>query len=325
MEVKSLSGLTVGRRWRVVLVRVSGRTVLRVVLAGALAGVLPWAVAGPARGTFPGTNGGFALVEVHGGQASLVMTNGTGVTVHHLAWCQLDPKTQEPCLRTPDWSPSGKWVTYVRSVSGADRVVIVRANGTDRRTLRHDGHSWYPVWSPNGRRIAFVNAESGYLATMRSDGTHVQRVLKVPDVLFAGDIFGLDWSSGNRLVVTGWNGVFDFRPDGSDLRQLANTSGHRTPLAPDWDPSGFWLVYYRAVTYSGSDDLRPYGDISVLRTGDDSATDIDRGADPCWSPDGSLIAYLAGGALHTVAPDGTGDTAVVGTTGSVRAVDWRPR
>jgi Tol biopolymer transport system component len=292
-----------------------------------MAVMLPLMAVAPARGSFPGTNGGFALIEVVGGQASLVMTSRTGVTVHRLARCQFDPQVQSSCLSTPDWSPSGTWVTYVRTVSGADRVVIVRANGTDRRTLRHDGHSWYPVWSPDGRRIAFVNAESGYLATMRRDGTHVQRVLKLSDVLWTGDIFGLDWSSGNRLVITGWNGVLDVRPDGSDLRQLASTtSGHRTPVAPDWDPSGRWLVYYRTVTYSGSDDLKPYGDISLLQAGNPDANDIGvGGADPCWSPDGSLIAYIGGGALYTVAPDGTGNTVVAGTTGSVRAVDWRPR
>jgi Tol biopolymer transport system component len=289
--------------------------------------VLPLVVGAPARGTFPGTNGGFALIEVLGGQSSLVTTTRTGVTVHRLARCEFDPRVQWSCMSTPDWSPSGTWVTYVRSVSGADRVVIVRADGTDRRTLRHDGHSWYPVWSPDGRRIAFVNAVTGYLATMRRDGSHVQRVLKLSDALAYGDIFGLDWSSGNRLVITGWNGVLDVRPDGGDLRQLAITGGHRTPVAPDWDPSGGWLVYYRAATYSGSDDLKPYGDISVLQVGNPDATDIGfTGSDPCWSPDGSRIAYVSAfdGYLHTVAPDGTGDT-VVGTTGSLDGPDWRPR
>jgi len=54
-----------------------------------------------------------------------------------------------------------------------------------------------------------------------------------------------------------------------------------------------------------------------------------RGSGPTWAPDGTLIAYVSetDGTIHTVAPNGSGDT-VVGNPvpdGSISALDWRPR
>lgn len=332
-EVATLAGVARARwaTWEgMVVVRVARAGVLRMAVAGAVAVVLPLAVGAPSRGSFPGTNGGFVLVESGGGQTSLVLTNREGVTVRRLAECPHDY-----CFRTPDWSPTGAWVTYVRSASSErSQVIIVRADGTGSRTLRRRGHSSYPVWSPNGHRIAFVNAETGYIATMRSDGTDVQRVLNLSDVSWGGEIFGLDWSSRNRLVLTDWQGVFTVHPDGTNLRLLAPSGRRTVPVDPSWSPSGRWLVYYRASsTDSGGGGVDSNGDIFTMRADGRSSGHYSlgvTGSDPCWAPDGSHIAYFAGpasgrtGVLHTVVTDGTGDT-VVGTPVLVSGLDWRPR
>lgn len=69
---------------------------------------------------------------------------------------------------SPDWSPSGKRLAYVRSTraSGA-RVTTIRPDGTRKTFVAQDGYS--PTWAPDGGMIAFDR--NGDLFKAKSDGS----------------------------------------------------------------------------------------------------------------------------------------------------------
>jgi Tol biopolymer transport system component len=302
---------------------------MRAALAGAVAVVLPLALGAPARGSFPGTNGGFVVVRPWTGadgvaRSSLVRTDRNGDTVQRL------DLQRRHYLAYPDWSPSGTWVTYVRVKEhhNTDQVRIVRADGTDRQVIRRDGYFNYPVWSPTGRRIAFWGGKDResrqYITTVRRDGTHAQHLLHVGDF---GDMYGMDWSSRNLLAFSdGW--LFTIHPDGSGLRQVLGASHDAVPLYPDWSPGGRRLVYVQGRWRLETEIL--HGPICTIRA---DGTDKEvlgvgvSGTKPSWSPDGSQITYISypDGALHTVASDGTGDTVIGTPDRPAGGVDWRAR
>ncbi|MBW3534244.1 MAG: hypothetical protein KY453_03340 [Gemmatimonadetes bacterium] len=61
-------------------------------------------------------------------------------------------------LSAPDFSPDGTWIAaYVEGATGS-RIDILRADGSERRTLLDGGWHWYPRWSPDGRWILTCSA-----------------------------------------------------------------------------------------------------------------------------------------------------------------------
>ena len=57
----------------------------------------------------------------------------------------------------PDYSPNGRWITFVSGRSGAAEVWVANADGSSPRQLTHLGAhvASYPKWSPDGTKIAF--------------------------------------------------------------------------------------------------------------------------------------------------------------------------
>jgi Tol biopolymer transport system component len=75
---------------------------------------------------------------------------------------------------TPDWSPDGKRVAFVRH----NDIYVIEANGRGlRRLTQGGGNDTDPVWSPDGRWIAFTRWG---LYVMRSNGHGLRRLLWPP-------------------------------------------------------------------------------------------------------------------------------------------------
>jgi Tol biopolymer transport system component len=65
---------------------------------------------------------------------------------------QLTPNDKS---RSPDWSPDGKQIAFVRE----GNIYVMNGDGTNIRALIQDGHSFSPTWSPDGTRIAFISTK----------------------------------------------------------------------------------------------------------------------------------------------------------------------
>ena len=222
------------------------------------------------------------------------------------------------------WSPDSEWIAFVGIEIGIQRLgpcilYVVRADGSDltRVGLLDCGvfigkfsdysaiHRIAPfAWSPDGDRLAFVGVgadadgtEGHGVFTVQSDGTKpIQVALTEPRALVGST--PLVWSpDGAWLAFVDSRGVNVVRPDGADLRQVANE--HAGPVV--WTPDGEELLVDElryAVRPDGS-GLREWvsggvPDVSVM----------------AWSPDGSRLAVLTSpqdGAFRvfTIARDGT--------------------
>ncbi len=147
----------------------------------------------------------------------------------------------------PSWSPDGKWLAVVPSayLDETATLVLVKADGTEKREIRVKGASTYigrPQWSPDGKRIALVD-DAGHIRLVTPDG----ETLAVYRDREAGN---LSWSPDSSLLA------FDaFDESGKTMRQiivvLDLATGKETVLqgryegagSPAWSPDGKQLAF----------------------------------------------------------------------------------
>ena len=157
--------------------------------------------------------------------------------------------------------------------------VYGRLGDAYRRAYR--GLESTPVWGPDGRWIIFGGGPSGlygpslYLAT--TDATELRRIVREPDVSYVGS---------SRYLLERITYV-DLSEDGTRLLYATCKT-----LSPE---SG-------TVGYVSGRDLY---EISLVRLDEGTHTRLGQGNFPVWSPDGTRIAFVAQGSVHTMAADGT--------------------
>ena len=89
---------------------------------------------------------------------------------------------QNPVFRYPSWSPDGKYIAFVVTENGLDRVGVVAPDGSGFRYLSPAtccslsvAYAWQPpAWSPDGQFIAYeARTPDGWLtvAVVRPDGS----------------------------------------------------------------------------------------------------------------------------------------------------------
>jgi dipeptidyl aminopeptidase/acylaminoacyl peptidase len=91
---------------------------------------------------------------------------------------------------SPSWSPHGKKLAFVRSVSGRGEVFLVGRDGRGLRRLTYRG-GYSPAWSPDGRWIAFIR--NGDLHVVRTNGRGLRRLVDAPFEELVGT--SLDWQA----------------------------------------------------------------------------------------------------------------------------------
>lgn len=114
-------------------------------------------------------------------------------------------------IQGASFSPDSRRIAYARSRSARllarVDVFVAGADGSDRRTLTHDGRSLWPIWGPT--RIAFSHerlrrndAPVYQLRVMRPDGGGVRQLthLRIPRLL--SGLTATAWSAdGSRLLA----------------------------------------------------------------------------------------------------------------------------
>ena len=181
----------------------------------------------------------------------------------------------------PEWSPTGEEIAFAHDTPclAPGPIEVVRSDGAARRSFSSSGE-WrvQPRWSPDGSLIAFlartscsVGGTPAHVYVVRPDGTGA-RILG--DVVKDSDI---SWSPNGRWVAA---------RDRISLRLTLLGAIGQPPVSFEgaglfsWAPDGEHFAYSRdGVLYIGATD----GSERRLATG--------FGAD--WSPDGSLLSYLA--------------------------------
>ena len=210
---------------------------------------------------------------------------------------------------SPVWSPDNTRIAYWSSSleSPAWALMTMAKDGTDKRHVITIDRGDPPpvVWSPDGRRLAFVQFHRSV------------------DVLeYAIYVVGADGSIPTRLAPTSspplWshdgNNIFfthaqedatsedisttlhSIRPDGTDLRNVADIQNYRPPFGGnlDWSTDGSEIGYYSAsyiisIKVDGSS-------VSRLRAGLSAGS-----TRSARSPDGATVA------VQVTTPEGLGE------------------
>jgi hypothetical protein len=117
-----------------------------------------------------------------------------------------------------------------------------------------------------------------------------------------------------------------FLPIETSLRSDAD-NGEWINVDYDWSPDGDAIVYRDNPQGSPASGLL----IATAATNWDSSQLTTDGSAPNWSPDGTLIAFMANGDILTIQPNGNGRTTILSSTTSrsgsrvtVHAPRWSP-
>jgi dipeptidyl aminopeptidase/acylaminoacyl peptidase len=220
-----------------------------------------------------------------------------------------DGKQQVRLTRSPAdehaarWSPDGRFLAFLSDRDDpheADQLWLLdRRGGEPERLTTFPGGVSDLAWSPDGRRLAMIVTDPD------------------PDAREPGDTS----SRGAKPIVidrfqfkedeTGWLGpqhdhlhLFDV----ATRKATQLLAGDHDEAAPSWSPDGKSLAFVsrRRPEYDRTDNYDLYVVAATAGaeprqlttfTGPDMNPEWGSRA-PAWSPDGSLIAYLQGGALE---------------------------
>lgn len=201
----------------------------------------------------------------------------------------------------PRWSPDGKKIAFVSSRDGTSQVWLLPVEGGEARQLtRLPIDVSGPIWSPTGDKIAFVaSVFPGTTAEETAKRDHEKAESKVQARTF-DDLMIRHWDTwdeGKRSHLF----VVDVAT--GDAKDLTPDLTVNTPPAPfggssdyTWRPDGNELAFTAEPVKN-----HPWStnsDIWIVRVSGGpprNLTEFNPGADaqPAFSPDGQLLAYLS--------------------------------
>ena len=163
--------------------------------------------------------------------------------------------------RIPEWSPDGTRIAFVRGGEGtADRVLVMRADGTGVTDVGEAPAAHGLTWSPDGTKLAYVayatvddSVEHVYVAN--ADGTGA-RVRLTADPSFAA--IDPAWAPDGRIAFASWlpgqpdaiADIYAASADGTGLVNLTQTAD-TDEVGPAWSPDGRTIAFRSAVIATG--------------------------------------------------------------------------
>jgi Tol biopolymer transport system component len=244
--------------------------------------------------------------------------------------------THCPVVREMSWSPDGTRLAYT---FGSELYLFDNRNGAHRLLptgVEVDGGS-RPAWSPDGRELAFVSVNIEEGTDPGRSGSSSRGSTSTPSDLH---VINLDegtvrkltagsqatdpaWAPGPAIVYSGlvqgrWE-LFIVDPGGTH-RRLSDGYARLNRRA-SWSPDGTQLAFLRDGGSFEAHLNTIRADGTELRQLSSLPIDVVLGAQPAWSPDGSMLAVTTwvnspidlltgnkpGRDLYVVAADGSGE------------------
>jgi hypothetical protein len=198
----------------------------------------------------------------------------------------------------------------------AEGIYVVAADGSGAR-LVVAGTTLGFDWAPDSRRMAYSHNQELWVGN--ADGTNKHKIVaKRPDFIVC---CGVGWNPKAELIAfIGSNGgpeesLWLVKPDGSELRKIADRPASGTPLA--WSHDGTRLAFTRT-------GVEVY-DVATATL----KTLYGRPASPMvsWSPDDSRLVFMGGnqGSMYDIVnADGTERRSIAGTDKVTAFLQWAP-
>lgn len=189
------------------------------------------------------------------------------------------------------WSPDGERIAFASNRDGDDmEIYLMNADGSGLTQLTSNSVADFnPAWSPNGSRIAFNSFNSlleySEILVMNPDGSQTQTVTQGRTPAWLPD--------GTRILYAVQNeGIYMIDADGSNMRQLTDSSEHGFDWYPAVSPDGATILFgsnRNSPGIAASDSMYA---MNVDGTGIGRLSSAAWGPPPySWSPDGTLIAF----------------------------------
>jgi hemolysin type calcium-binding protein/WD40 repeat protein len=282
-------------------VRMHGRLRRALVVPAALVAGLG-VLSSASGGAFSGDNGKIAYTC--GTRICTINVDGTGGTT----LSSLPANSSDP-----SWSDDGSQIAFLDAANG---VSIANADGTGVGQLGAGSTSSSPTFSADGLRVAY--AKQGDLWSILARGTGQELHLTTSAATDADPQYSPDGSElafARNDGATGYDIWVVDLSNGTETQVTATAGDERNPT---WSPTGFTIVY----TSSSNGHLFAVPSTAVQST---TPTDLGvAGTQPAYSPDGTKIAFVAGGQLkYMVAQQNGAVTAIANTAGGTQP-DWQP-
>ncbi len=254
----------------------------------------------------------------------------------------------------PSWSPDHTRIAFVRdfqlyTIDASGRNELRLAQTGKERTINGNVYSTTlgpAAWSPDGTQLAYpfprptnfidggnegmpelVDQSYGTLIHLiNADGTNDRELDPDP----GNTINSIAWAPNNSLSFSQADDCADCA--GGQWYGFVNVDGTAyTSLVPDgpvantpnkhldWSPDGASWVYVGGLDYFSYD--APEAIYASATFGVERTKIVASGANPRWSADGTLVAYISTDGIHIVDSRGTGDRLVLAATG-LRGLDW---
>lgn len=151
----------------------------------------------------------------------------------------------------PSWSPNGQEIAFERYQGGANRILIIRPDGSGLRPLLATETREYhaPSWSPNGQWIALMGSTplgDFNIYLVRANGTDLRQLTSEPGIQeepsFSPDSREVAYSAFSQDQPN--EAIKVIRIDGTGARAV--TPPEINGFDADWSPEGDRLVFVLA-------------------------------------------------------------------------------
>lgn len=172
--------------------------------------------------------------------------------------------------RNVEWSPNGKYISFISDRTGEDEIYIQNQNGKEdaiKITSKSDTYKYNPIWSPNSKKLLWGD-KMGRLNTVDIDSKKVKVIAEAD----SWEIRNYNWSPDSRWVTY-------TRPEQSTVSKVMvydTKSGDTHQITDNWydaggsvfSPDGKYLFFTSSrdfnPIYSWTEWNHAYGDMSKI-------------------------------------------------------------